>query len=269
MERLRKSTCLLFKIPSNRFVGTACALRGTIARIWYVGFEKRITLKYGVVLENWPLEKFAPPGNFCSIPVLNILKSAFEEGRTFFRTMDDAEWNIWKAAYHAGQNPIAVTWAPSVTATPATAQDPAETPSHDDLTHDRARSSPASEPVTAETSSHTDSGETTPAPTTIPAPAPAPSATSSEQPSTSSTASSASPGNPAPLSALTTANPPVPPIVLRPTTEIPTRTRTPAPINFPASATGDIPAPSVITWVNAGPPPPVNVAMVRQCHGYG
>ena len=96
--------------------------------MWYVGFDKRVTLKYGVVLENWPLQKFGPPGNFCSIPVLNTLKAAFEENRAVFRAMDNTEWAAWKAAYHAGQNPIAVTWVPTAAAT-ASAQESSDAPS--------------------------------------------------------------------------------------------------------------------------------------------
>ncbi|RDX50670.1 hypothetical protein OH76DRAFT_1348475, partial [Lentinus brumalis] len=69
--------------------------RGEIARMYYVNFEEHITLKYGIILVHWPLQKFAAPGSFSSILLLNMLESGFEKGTTRFESLSDAEWTAW------------------------------------------------------------------------------------------------------------------------------------------------------------------------------
>lgn len=89
--------------------------RGDISRMWYVNFGHHVTFKFGVLLESWPLEKFASPHSFSSIPILNILYSAFESGATRFRTLSDEEWRQWREASQVGGSAPAVTAAELLT----------------------------------------------------------------------------------------------------------------------------------------------------------
>ncbi|PIL36587.1 hypothetical protein GSI_00276 [Ganoderma sinense ZZ0214-1] len=92
---------------------SAASTRGPINKMYYVNFDQHITVKFGVVLENWPLTKFAAPGSFSAIPLLSLLYNAFDSGTTRFRSLSDEEWLEWLQAYKAGQAPPAVTASPS------------------------------------------------------------------------------------------------------------------------------------------------------------
>ena len=83
--------------------------RGPIGKMYYVNFDQHIMLKFGVVLENWPLTKFAAPGSFSTIPILSLLYNAFESGVTRFRSLTDEEWLEWLQAHKAGHAPPSVT----------------------------------------------------------------------------------------------------------------------------------------------------------------
>ncbi|KAI0676302.1 hypothetical protein C8Q78DRAFT_1141482 [Trametes maxima] len=75
----------------------ACpSTRGQIVRISYTSFDTRITLRFGIIIENWPLKKFCAPGEINSRPELDILVSAWKSGATRFRTLDDEEWAEWR-----------------------------------------------------------------------------------------------------------------------------------------------------------------------------
>lgn len=77
--------------------------------MYYVNFDQHITLKFGVVLENWPLTRFAVPGSFSAIPILSLLYNTFESGATCFRSLTNDEWFEWLTAFKAGQAPPSVT----------------------------------------------------------------------------------------------------------------------------------------------------------------
>ena len=62
----------------------------------YVNFDKAITERYGIVIENWPLTKFRAPGEICSRPELEILVTSWTSGATRFRSMSDEEWMAWR-----------------------------------------------------------------------------------------------------------------------------------------------------------------------------
>ena len=62
----------------------------------YVNFDKAITERYGIVIENWPLAKFRAPGEICSRPELEILVTSWTSGATRFRSMSDEEWMAWR-----------------------------------------------------------------------------------------------------------------------------------------------------------------------------
>jgi hypothetical protein len=55
-----------------------------VAKMYYTNFDRYITLKHGIALEGWPLPKFAAPGDFGTKPELEVLRSAFSEGKAKF-----------------------------------------------------------------------------------------------------------------------------------------------------------------------------------------
>ncbi|KAI1782517.1 hypothetical protein LXA43DRAFT_905549, partial [Ganoderma leucocontextum] len=73
----------------------AASIRGEINKMYYINFDKHITFKFGVILENWPVQKFTAPGNFSAIPIISIIYTAFESGATRFRSLSDEEWKQW------------------------------------------------------------------------------------------------------------------------------------------------------------------------------
>ncbi|KAL7280958.1 hypothetical protein ACG7TL_005907 [Trametes sanguinea] len=88
-------TVILDKLQS------ACT-RGNIKKMFYVGFAERITLRYGVVLERWPLPKFVAPGSLSSRQELLVLLHAFENDVACFRQLTNEEWEEWIEKYRAG-----------------------------------------------------------------------------------------------------------------------------------------------------------------------
>ena len=79
--------------------------------MYYTNFDDHITLKFGVVIEGWPLKTFACPGSFSSIPTLTILYNAWLNDVASFRSLSDTEWTAWKKAYDTGVYPPGVTMA--------------------------------------------------------------------------------------------------------------------------------------------------------------
>ncbi|CDO69487.1 hypothetical protein BN946_scf184662.g7 [Trametes cinnabarina] len=56
----------------------ACT-RGKIERMFYVNFDEHVTLKYSIVVEEWPFpDKFIAPGKFGSVAELRVLLAAWE-----------------------------------------------------------------------------------------------------------------------------------------------------------------------------------------------
>ncbi len=110
LQKLRESFTLFSQTTAaSCIVPGAASTRGHINKMYYVNFEDHITAKFGIVLENWPIQKFAAPGSFSSLPVLNVIQSAFEKDLTRFRSMDDGEWEAWMEAHRAGTAGPAVT----------------------------------------------------------------------------------------------------------------------------------------------------------------
>ncbi|KAH9850689.1 hypothetical protein C2E23DRAFT_734365, partial [Lenzites betulinus] len=79
----------------NKKLQDTC-MRGAINRMAYLNFDSRITMKFGVVLDNWPLKRFCAPGDICSRPELETLIQAFTTGSACFRSLSDEEWAVWK-----------------------------------------------------------------------------------------------------------------------------------------------------------------------------
>ncbi|KAG2093705.1 uncharacterized protein F5147DRAFT_747876 [Suillus discolor] len=66
-----------------------------VSRMYYVNFDENITAQHDVVLDNWPLKKFANPGDIGSMVEVKIVYNAFRTGVTKFRKLTAAEWEDW------------------------------------------------------------------------------------------------------------------------------------------------------------------------------
>ena len=79
-----------------------------IGKLNYKHFEK-ITQKFGIVYEGWPLERFRCPGDINSVPELNVLRNAFVSGAAFFRRLSDDELEQWRRQQaHSHQLVVAI-----------------------------------------------------------------------------------------------------------------------------------------------------------------
>ncbi|KAG6809052.1 hypothetical protein H0H92_001795 [Tricholoma furcatifolium] len=65
------------------------------ARMVYVGFAEKFTMQYGVVIENWPIDRFHSPSELTRAEV-NILLAAWTSKATYFRKMEKEEWDQWR-----------------------------------------------------------------------------------------------------------------------------------------------------------------------------
>ncbi|KAI0640522.1 hypothetical protein C8Q79DRAFT_1015055 [Trametes meyenii] len=66
-----------------------------IKKMYYTNFGSRITKKYGVIIENWPLKTFIAPSKMRSRTELDILYNAFSSNATRFRKLTQPEWEQW------------------------------------------------------------------------------------------------------------------------------------------------------------------------------
>ncbi|PIL29501.1 hypothetical protein GSI_08309 [Ganoderma sinense ZZ0214-1] len=197
LNDLKKKTSNLILEKLRAAVGS----RGDIAKMYYVNFEHHVTFKFGVILECWPLQKFASPSTFSSLPIVNILYSAFESGATRFRTLSDDEWQQWREAFQAGGSAPAVTpsQAPMlVQAGDITSADDSENPDHPLTTN------PDTAPSTLDASTAAPPATSGAPPATLsaaPAPITAPASNSGTAPPTNSGAAPTSLASGGPLAA--------------------------------------------------------------------
>ncbi|KAG1858515.1 hypothetical protein F4604DRAFT_1589498 [Suillus subluteus] len=68
-----------------------------VSRMYYQNFNRNITQKYHLVLDNWPLSKFVTPGNINSLTELRVLYNAWDSNATRFRKLSDEEYETWEA----------------------------------------------------------------------------------------------------------------------------------------------------------------------------
>jgi hypothetical protein len=66
-----------------------------VPRMYYQNFDKSITAKYGVVVENWALPKFCNPSEIHSQNEVKVLLNALQSGATRFRKLSAAELEEW------------------------------------------------------------------------------------------------------------------------------------------------------------------------------
>lgn len=64
--------------------------------MFYKGFRKHITRRFGVILKNWPLKVFDSPSQLTSMPELTVLYNAFKSGATKFCQLSPEEWAAWE-----------------------------------------------------------------------------------------------------------------------------------------------------------------------------
>lgn len=136
----------------------------------YKNFDIHITLKHGVIIENWPLGEFGAPGNFNSLPVINVLLSSWESGATRFRALSDDEWTAWRDAYERGEKPeglVVTDDAPALLAVPKRARVAASFAPH---FAPAPASSRAPTPAPAPASAPASGSVPAPAPASAPAP---------------------------------------------------------------------------------------------------
>ncbi|KAL6307955.1 hypothetical protein BKA93DRAFT_717635, partial [Sparassis latifolia] len=66
--------------------------------LYYTNFDKKITEKYGVVTEGWPLTKFCSPSDVRSRSEIEILCRAWESEETQFHKLSHKEYEAWSDA---------------------------------------------------------------------------------------------------------------------------------------------------------------------------
>ncbi|OCH83633.1 hypothetical protein OBBRIDRAFT_840342 [Obba rivulosa] len=72
------------------------AAKASVARMYYMNFDTKITAKYGIIIENWPLDHFLPPSHFKSKLELEVLLKAWESDSTRFRKLSTEEFERWQ-----------------------------------------------------------------------------------------------------------------------------------------------------------------------------
>ncbi|RDX48314.1 hypothetical protein OH76DRAFT_1352635, partial [Lentinus brumalis] len=68
--------------------------RTTVVKMFYVNFEDHMTLKYGIIIKNWPIKRFAAPGKLSRVE-LEVLLSAWTNGSTAFIELNNEDWTAW------------------------------------------------------------------------------------------------------------------------------------------------------------------------------
>lgn len=68
-------------------------------RMYYHNFDKNITLKYHIVVDNWPLAKFVSPSDIGTSHELSTLFNAWQSNTTMFRKLEGVEWKKWEEEY--------------------------------------------------------------------------------------------------------------------------------------------------------------------------
>ncbi|GBE86265.1 hypothetical protein SCP_0901440 [Sparassis crispa] len=67
-----------------------------ISKMYYKGFEKRITARYRITVVNWPLKEFKSPGDISHKGDLQLLYRAWESSTTHFKLLSNEEHKKWE-----------------------------------------------------------------------------------------------------------------------------------------------------------------------------
>src|ERR1700677_1437468 len=72
-----------------------------VPRMWYSGFNDRITAKYHAVVAGWQLKKFCSPADINTRNEVQLLLHAWQNGTAHFRQLSDKEYDEWDKARFA------------------------------------------------------------------------------------------------------------------------------------------------------------------------
>ena len=67
--------------------------------MYYTNFDHKITAKYCVICNGWPLSKFCSPSDLHSRNEVEILCNAWKSDTTYFCRLTDKEWTQWDQAW--------------------------------------------------------------------------------------------------------------------------------------------------------------------------
>ena len=96
-DKLSEWAAILYGFAYATRLIDICAC-GIVPKMHYADFDQKITAKYGIVVEGWPLKSFEAPGNLRSLNKLHVLSRAWENGSARFRKMDKEELDEWQEA---------------------------------------------------------------------------------------------------------------------------------------------------------------------------
>lgn len=69
--------------------------------MYYTGFAERITKRYGIVVKNWPFERFENPSSISTGAAVETLLHSWNSGATHFYRMSSQEFKDWLDAHNA------------------------------------------------------------------------------------------------------------------------------------------------------------------------
>ncbi|TFY68912.1 hypothetical protein EVJ58_g718 [Rhodofomes roseus] len=142
-----------------------------IPRIFYINFEKNMTLPHHVELKGWPLKELCCPSDIKSRTEVELVVQGLQNGTTYWKYLEGEDWKAWQTTYFGR-----VTGSsPTVPPTPDIERASSETSEETVVASTPSSTAAASESGPPEgPSSTTESPNTSAAPPTEPVHSPAP-----------------------------------------------------------------------------------------------
>ncbi|KAI0352967.1 hypothetical protein OH77DRAFT_1385253, partial [Trametes cingulata] len=88
LELQQKAASLIYEKLSH-------ATNRAAKKMFYVGFAEKITARYGMIIDHWPLPQFVAPATIRSRIALLTLINSWETGSTTFRRLSRDEYFAW------------------------------------------------------------------------------------------------------------------------------------------------------------------------------
>lgn len=63
--------------------------------MYYTNFPDKVTAKYRIVIDHWPLKRFCSPADLSTKNEVEVLLQAWTTGSARFRRLNDKEWEQW------------------------------------------------------------------------------------------------------------------------------------------------------------------------------
>jgi hypothetical protein len=79
----------------------------------YANFDNTITVRFGLVIRNWPLNVFAAPGDIRTVTELRVLHSAWTSGIAHFYRLTKEEFALWRTSNSYSAIPDSTSSSPS------------------------------------------------------------------------------------------------------------------------------------------------------------